>query len=515
MPGLDRQVLRQMDGDQAIENIKLDVRSDFILAPHFNAIYVRAADELWEETRNLLSSGRYSPSLPITMNVPKENWFSRPGSILNPIDRVVYQVSTDLIHEEIENSIDRERSFSHVPSNENDDFFIPSGEAWTGFQARAGEICDESNFVLKADLSHYFERIPQHHLINLMSSVGCDGAVVKLMEEMFLAFQERNSYGIIQGVFPSDIFGNFFLTELDAHCELSALPSARYVDDLYIGFDSLDLARDGLMSLVEKLRRDGLHLNEGKSRIYRSDDLIWEESAVDRLFNEAREEIQDERDAWESSPYGFEVEWESEEDDPEEEGQDIEVFAVKNLLDAVDDYPESIDQIERFALPVLKAAGSNYAIDNIFRRITERPHQSRLYFSYLADFVRTEREVSRRTERLAIEDRLPTDHQKLFLIATLMRSQFVSRDMVNKALSWLQNPLISKETRAMAAIFSARRGNANQKRTVRTHYEAEAAEYVRSAILYSARYFETAEKRTCKRAWAGHTTMNRLIGQTI
>lgn len=67
----------------------------------------------------------------------------------------------------------------------------------------------------------------------------------------------------------------------------------------------------------------------------------------------------------------------------------------------------------------------------------------------------------------------------------------------------------------MAAIFAAKHGVAQQKRTVRTSYEDEPSDYVRSAILFSSKYLTVVERRTCKRAWGGHNPINTLIAQTI
>ncbi|MCE3544251.1 hypothetical protein LXJ56_29170, partial [Escherichia coli] len=80
--------------------------------------------------------------------------------------------------------------------------FEPNHESWERFQASVAEICDGSEFILKADISNYFERLPQHHLVNLMAAAGCAPEVVNLLEEMLLSFRERNSSGIVQGVYP-------------------------------------------------------------------------------------------------------------------------------------------------------------------------------------------------------------------------------------------------------------------------------------------------------------------------
>ena len=42
-----------------------------------------------------------------------------------------------------------------------------------------------------------------------MTAAGCAPEVVNLLEEMMLAFRD-DSFGIIQGVYPSDALGNFF-----------------------------------------------------------------------------------------------------------------------------------------------------------------------------------------------------------------------------------------------------------------------------------------------------------------
>jgi len=117
-------------------------------------------------------------------------------------------------------------------------------------------------------------------------------------------------------------------------------------------------------------------------------------------------------------------------------------------------------------------------------------------------------------EELVADDTV-SDYQRMFLLAGLLRSKTVTRATVNTALQWLQNRTVAKETRAMAAIFAAKHGVAQQKRTVRTSCEDEPSDYVRSAILYSSRYLTAVEKKTCKRAWGGHSSINALIAQTI
>jgi hypothetical protein len=356
-----------------------------------------------------------------------------------------------------------------------------------------------------------------------MMAAGCSPEVVRLLEEMLLAFRERNSFGILQGLFPSDLLGNFFLSAFDAYCEIRNIPSARYVDDIYMGFGSELEARQGLGSLIESLRKDGLHLNEYKSSIMPAADVVREETAIDRLFDEVRDEVEDDESYERVSPYGFDVEWDEDGEDEEDEGDDDddddevdpENAAVERLMDSIGDYPRHTDQIEKFCLPILRSANSDSAVNHVLASLREKPHQTRLYFSYLATFVRSNGAVVAALERLIEAEEPVPDYQKMFLLAALLMAPSVRRPVVNTAIQWLQNQRVAKEARAMAAIFAARHGSANQKRAVRTSYEDEPSDYVRGAILYSARYFTLADRRTCKRAWGGHDPVNALISKTI
>ena len=242
MPGLDQIVVQDIDWSNAARNIVLDVRSDFILSPHFDAIYNKCSEQLIEKTTQALRSGGYQPRMPITFSVPKGNFLTRPGSILEPQDRLVHQALIERALPQIEENMDRNRAFSHIPDGENA-LFRPSHEGWDAFQVKVKQISDDSQFILRADIANYFETIPQHAVINLLSSSGVQREIVSLLEEQLLSFQERTSTGIIQGIYPSDILGNFYLSDFDADCEMHDLASARYVDDIFVGFADRSKAR--------------------------------------------------------------------------------------------------------------------------------------------------------------------------------------------------------------------------------------------------------------------------------
>src|SRR5680860_1197812 len=91
MTGLDKKIIDEIDWKSAASNIITDLRSDFILSPHFDLVFEHNSEKLIEQTSSDLRAGRYNPRLPITFSVLKGRFLTRPGSILEPADRLVYQ----------------------------------------------------------------------------------------------------------------------------------------------------------------------------------------------------------------------------------------------------------------------------------------------------------------------------------------------------------------------------------------------------------------------------------------
>jgi hypothetical protein len=68
MPGLDKSVVASINPEISLARITRDVQSDLILAPHYNAIFLKAGSELWERTSELLRSGKFQPELALTIS---------------------------------------------------------------------------------------------------------------------------------------------------------------------------------------------------------------------------------------------------------------------------------------------------------------------------------------------------------------------------------------------------------------------------------------------------------------
>src|SRR6266545_617629 len=106
--GLDPAMIGKIDWKLALTRVIHDLRSDFIYAPHLSFIYTKAGDKLIADLKSELKSGFFNPGVPLTIEVPKSfrirvavpskrlgPSYSRPGSILLPRDRLLYQALAD------------------------------------------------------------------------------------------------------------------------------------------------------------------------------------------------------------------------------------------------------------------------------------------------------------------------------------------------------------------------------------------------------------------------------------
>lgn len=518
MYGLDSALVETIDFGLSISRIRTDVLTDFILAPHYSIVYTYAPDELVERVKSLLRSGQYAPQLPLTVDVPKPKGFTRPGAILMPIDRLVYQAIVDTVSVQAEAQLDRSRVFSHVLLTDDPEFnmFEPSNDCWQNMQNALNARCQEQGlqYAIKADISCYFERLYQHNLINLLRSSGCDPRAVNLLDRILLAFTENNSHGILQGMFPSDFLGNFYLAIIDDNFKVKNVPSIRYVDDIYLFYTSELDAKRGLVDLCGMLRDEGLNLNEVKTDIYPVEKLIKKETQIDRLFTAARQEISDtELELSIETPYGFETIWVPQEAIlPQEE---IELRAIRELYSKTSEPNIDSEKIERFCLPYLSRVGDKTAVERSLNGIISRPHLSRIYCNYLLPLARIDSAISKQLESIVSKDEIPYDWTLIWPIAALIEVDSISSDTVTQAIRIVEDSRRLDGLRGVATHLIAKHGTAMQRRLLRHMYDREPSPYVQGAILFSAKYFPTDERNSCLRAWGSHSLTNSLIASAI
>ncbi|MCK4636750.1 MAG: RNA-directed DNA polymerase [Methanomicrobia archaeon] len=511
--GLDKTIVDSLDPKMALKRIEKDIESDFIYAPHINDIYKYAGDNLWEELKGQLCAGKFNPSLPIYIDVPKKSGLTRPGAILLPLDRVLYQILIDYIAPKVESNLDRSKVFSRIllKSDEEGRMFEDIGESYTKFIENVVFNCSLYEYVVKTDVNSYFENIYHHPLIDSLKSSGISPKIVNILEKLLSAWQETSSYGIIQRCFPSDLLGTFYLSPIDHQLKINDIYSLRFVDDFYLFFDDKKEAHIALANLCKILRKDGLFLNEEKTSIKRSNLLIREETEIDHMMNQIDNNLKN--TTIRETPYGFQIPLYGKFKLPEEEDFDIEI--VEKLYSKRKSAKFQYDKIITFCLPLLARFKSKIAISDSIRDIINEPHLTRTYCGYLASLINDYKEISKKIISIALCGELLYEWQYMWIYATLLYRETVSEDIIDFALKQLQIKNTSEALRAICALLIGRFGTASHKNILRKEYQNDDSEYVRAAILYSASFFPSGQRNSCFRAWGHHSPINTLVISAI
>lgn len=529
--GMDLAEVSGEDWTLALQRIIHDLRSDFIYAPHIGFIYRKVGQELAEIVRGELKDGQYKPGLPLTIEVPKSHRmrvnvnpprpgpaYSRPGSVLLPKDRLFYQLLADKAAPIIEAKTDQSRSFSHrLEDGDSPNMFKPTRVCWGELQrALTRHASNKDNkYVVKIDVANFFGSLNQHTLINVLADAGYPPKFLTRLEALLTAYTgERSSRGIIQGVYPSDLLGNFYMEPIDRFLADQSIPSARYVDDIYIFLGSVDASEHLMRQLIPELRSYDLVLNEAKSVIMPTTALNTEEPDLESLFDEAVDEISRQiEDEDFDADYGFQSEWEDEDDDDDEDiDDDLELKATKVLFDAIAAHPGHEETIERFCLPLFAKTSSDYAVDHVLDAFKKRPSMSQIYASYLAKFL-PETKVYHFLHR-SLEDRTLVDWQVMWILAALITKEPPNGDPVKTALRILKDGSVHDATRAVAAIYVGRYGDAARRRTL-ISICGSVSPYVQSAIYFSSRYWPKKERHNAKAQWGTLGLLNELLAKAM
>jgi hypothetical protein len=523
--GLDNSFIAKIDWDLALSRVIHDMRSDFIFAPHLRYICGRASNEIIDQLKADLKSGTFSPSVPITMEVPKSYCmrvvvpsrrggppFSRPGSILLPRDRLFYQALADQAAPIIESRTDKARSFSHrLAESGSANMFQPTRTCWSNLQKALSKHTKSrsSQYILKIDVANFFGSLNQHTMINILNDAGYPKSLSSRLEAILISYTgERSSRGILQGMYPSDLLGNHYMAPIDEFLEEYGVPSARYVDDIYIFVESVDAADKLVRELIPHLRGYDLVLNEAKSVVMPKASLLTEEPDLEALFSDAVEEISKQVDDTDfDADYGFQSEWDENEGE-DDKGEELELEATKILFDSLSDYPGQEENIERFCLPLFSKAGSDYAVAHVLDAFKKRASMSQIYASYLSKFLENKDVTTLLTELLA--DSSLTDWQKMWVLAALMQKKPISDGPIRVALKILKDATRHDALRAVAAIYVGRFGDHARRKNLFSIYPTVSS-YTQAAIYFSSRTWPAVERSNAKASWGAHGQLNTLL----
>lgn len=181
---------------------------------NFEDYFADSKSVLAESYNRIKQAGPFDP--PVEVEVPKTPFFNRTASLLSFEDRVAYQalVATlvDVVDQRLLPSV-----YSARTSSNPQRFLKNDRDQWLLFRkAIAAEIEGGYGWMIKTDLSSYFDTIPHGLLFRDLDDLKPDSAVSHSLKRMISLWSNDRSIGLVQGPNASRVLGNLYLQPVDS-----------------------------------------------------------------------------------------------------------------------------------------------------------------------------------------------------------------------------------------------------------------------------------------------------------
>ena len=273
-----------------------------------------------------------------------------------------------------------------------------------------------------------------------------------------------------------------------------------------------------LAPICRFLRTIGLDLNESKSKVVTVQELIHEQTELDTLLENARQEIIEYFEGIEAFPsYGFFDPWEEFTD---EEGYElepeIELLAIQQLWDSrCQATGHRRDRLDNFCLRAFGHVGSDLAVDVVLSELGNRPHLTRSYCNYITRFVKGNSQVQKALCNFIEQDQCVYDWELQWPIAALVSAETIPPSTVTKALGILADPQRTIELRAACALLVGEFGVAPSRANLRSHWDSENSDHVRSAMILSTMFFGKNERHVLLDHWGNQKELYKLVASGV
>lgn len=449
-----------------IDKVLLNVRHDII--DDFWPDIISYADYLDSKIFSNNVFKDYTPDRVISLNIPKPTLILRPGHFIKFTDRVYYQ----LIINEFANFIDKKLYnknivFSHRLSVRGGNFFEKPIDAWKRFNKKTEDLFNDNNhgFLLKTDISAYFEHIIIEKLILILASLGVKKITLDKLSSLLNSWHDR--IGIPQGYDASSFLGNIYLHEIDDAMIRSGFNYYRYADDIRVFAETEDEARSAIEKITELFRPLNLHLSGGKTRI-----IDYEEHK--RKVNEYSSEM-------DAINYSINVNHST---------LDSNLPKLKKIW--CDGIVRKDKTLINFCIGRFKKINSDYPLNKIVSLKMLDPSFTPIVTSYLQSYINR-----KKVQLMLLElfNSTPYIYQKIFILKTFLKARRIYFDVyeIKKDNIYITSNFLLI---GYYFIFVAKFGTVGQKNTAKNDYEQRYSQddKISRYFLMSLKYFNNSSQ---------------------
>jgi len=251
---------KALDLSRAVDNVKTEFYGDWHRDPWGwpELDYILKAEPTLMSDR-LSEAGTRRASL---LDVPKENWATRPAVVMNILDRLAYQALVDRLSVDLIGNMSPNAFGWRLPANgPKPGNYSHNNKQWEGYRDHLGSLAGWNTVALKTDITSCFASIPISVAQEQIESKCSSNAVTKRLCDMLDGFGRiPGRSGLPQRSLASAVIANMVLMPLDDVLEGYSKPLmklfpgkveyrtfARWMDDIWLfGNDPGAACADGV-----------------------------------------------------------------------------------------------------------------------------------------------------------------------------------------------------------------------------------------------------------------------------
>ena len=257
-------ILQDRNIDEAIKNVKRNKGAagvDGMTVDELDVYFTLHREELKTQIRE----GKYRPSPVRRVYIPKANGKKRPLGIPTVTDRVVQQMTAQIL------SLGYDKYFSDHSYG-----FRPNRDCRGAIEKALEYLNEGYEWVIDLDIEKYFDTVNHDKLISILRERINDAKTLRLIRQFLRAgvmedgLVSPSEEGVPQGGPLSPILSNIYLDKLDKELESRGLHFVRYADDCDI-FVKSEMAADRVMKSVTSWleRKLRLRVSATKTKVVR------------------------------------------------------------------------------------------------------------------------------------------------------------------------------------------------------------------------------------------------------
>lgn len=290
--------LRALDLPLAARNVSYEFKGDWYKDPwgwpELDYIVNHAPETIAE---NCSSTGARAISI---LDVPKENWGTRPAVVLNIVDRLTYQAIVDNLSYGFRHRLPSSVFGWRLPvKSPVRGMYASNKSQWAAYRGRLQRLASTHDVALKTDITSFFASISFETIEAYIEDNAPKGLLAERLLSFLQASQRPERSGLPQRSQASAVLANMILTPLDdvltkfavedpeESCWAEFGPGfTRWMDDIWLFVRDPADARAAQRELHNACQSIGLHLNSAKTDLLEGtavaeQALLIEHSAID------------------------------------------------------------------------------------------------------------------------------------------------------------------------------------------------------------------------------------------